>query len=128
MGYGALYHSRYTFPSVFSLVGQEFDARLRDPTFLIISIENLELFESVPEIGPDGSMVVSVKNESFSREAQITVQASHAGTSDPSLLLQSNAVVIKVVTFGVNDPPTFEVPVALDVIAVSYTHLRAHET
>ena len=119
MGYGALYHSRYTFPSVFSLVGQEFDARLRNPTFLIISIENLELFESVPEIGPDGSMVVSVKNESFSREAQITVQASHAGTSDPSLLLQSNAVVIKVVTFGVNDPPTFEVPVALEVIEAS---------
>jgi len=109
-GSGDIYDASYMFMSVLSLFGQENDFRLRDATFVIVSVTNSGMFKKTPELTRDGTVVLSVNNKSRIREAEFFVQATLFGTHVPTELLKSNILAVKVITFGVNDPPTFDVP------------------
>jgi len=109
-GAGDIYDESYTFLSVLSLLGQEYDFRMWDANFEIVSVTNSDLFKTTPELTNDGAVVVSVTDESKIREAEIFVQATLVGRLVPTIFLVSNVVSIQIMTFGVNDPPTFEIP------------------
>jgi hypothetical protein len=116
-GYGNIFDENYTFPSVFSLVGQELDTRLKGADYQILNVTNPEMFtKGTPKITSDGAVVVSVSRKSKFYESLIFVQATHFAVFTPTLLLRSNTLSVKVKIFLVNDPPTFEVLPVLKTI------------
>jgi len=109
-GDGSLYDESYTFLSLFELRGQEYDTRVQNVTFQIVSMTNEEMFLKPPRLTRSGAIVLFLAEKSRVRETEVFVQAAHSGTLSPTSVLLSNIVSIKVITAGVNDAPTFHVP------------------